>query len=287
MAKIRLGEAECISSMPIYHALEESPLSLEAHLIKASQDKLNEMFLTGKLDVSLISAMEYAKYANQCYLLPNISVSTDGKEGSVFLFSEVPVTELEKKCVVLSAESTERALLKILLDHYYHVDVEYHDTKSTDLEQMLKEADAALLAGDAAMLINQQVKKQNLPYVVTDLCAAWTEFTGEKMVFAVWAVQKEFAENNFDEVNKVSQVLQHSKSLALQQMSTVLEVARRNSNLPLPLLEEYYQHIYYDFDESYRRALITFFDYAYKSGLIKERVRLNVWDEKKESTNSI
>ncbi len=280
MARLKLGQADYLNCLPIYYALEEGQLPLEVDLIKGPQKKLNEMFLSKELDIAPISSIEYAKVAGQCYILPDISVSTNGQVGSVLLFSKVPVTELEKKRVALSAEAaTSEALLKILLDHYYHVEVEYL-TSEQNLDEIFNLADAVLLVGDKAMLFNQQVIKQKLPYIVTDLGAAWNEFTGEKTVFTIWAVHRKLVEKNREKIIQIAEGLHRSKLLGLQQMSTLLDISRRKSGLSLSLLEEYFKHFYYDFDDSHYHALITFFDYAYKSGIIGERVQLNIWEEK-------
>lgn len=279
MSILRLGQVDYINCMPVYHALEEGQLPLEAELVKGPPSKLNQMFLAGELDITPISSIEYARNADKCYILPNLSISADGKVASIYLFSRLPVTELEGKRVALTSSSaTSVALLKILFEHYYHVEVEY-TTCEPNLDHMLDDADAALLIGDDAMIANQRIVNEGLPYLVTDLGEAWKQFAGEKMVFAIWVINREFADNNPDQVNLIAETLYRSKLLGLQQLPTLVDIARAKSGLPQELLEEYFKIICHEFDEEYRRGLITFYDYAYKSGLIKERVRLAVWGE--------
>ncbi|MBO8137765.1 MAG: menaquinone biosynthesis protein [Desulfotomaculum sp.] len=279
MTKLRLGQVDYINCMPVYHALEEGQIPLDATVVKGTPAKLNKMFLNGELDITPISSIEYARHASECFILPNLSISSDGRVGSIFLFSKVPVTELDGKQVALTTSSaTSVALLKILFEHYYHVDVEY-STMEPDLDGMLQNADAALLIGDDAMLANQRVSVEQLPINVTDLGEAWKEFTGEKMVFAVWVIRKDYAEHNKDQVTVITETLYRSKLIGTKQLETLIDIAARKSGLPRELLTEYFQLINHEFDEDYRRALITFYDYAYKSGLIEERVRLNVWGE--------
>ncbi|WP_031515792.1 menaquinone biosynthetic enzyme MqnA/MqnD family protein [Desulfofalx alkaliphila] len=279
MSKLRLGQLEYINCMPVYHALVEGQLPLEAELIKGPPAKLNQMFLNGELDITPVSSIEYARHADKCYVLPNLSISAEGKVTSVLLFSRVPVTELDgKKVALTSSSATSVALLKILFEHYFHVEVKY-TTMEPDFDSMINSADAVLLIGDDAMLANQQIRKGNLPFLVTDLGEAWYQFTGEKMVYALWVIRKEFADNNPEKVAQVGETLYRSKLLSLQQKSTLVEVARSKSGLPKKLLEEYFNIIRHEFGEDHQRALITFYDYAYKSGLIEERVRLAVWGE--------
>ena len=56
---------------------------------------------------------------------------------------------------------------------------------------MLIEADAGVLIGDPALRAMYEAPRLGLQ--VTDLGQAWRDWTGLPMVFAVWAVRKEFA----------------------------------------------------------------------------------------------
>lgn len=282
MAKLRLGQIDYINYIPIYHALEEGQLPLDVDLIKGSPSELSKLFSAGELEITPISAIEYIQYASQAYILPNISISSDGEIGSVFLFSRVPVTELEGKKVALSNHSpTPVALLKVLLEHYFHVEVEYVYMEA-DLDDMLANADAALLIDDKAIQTNQRVISEGLALTVTDLGLAWKEFTGEKMVFVVWVIRKDFADRHPSIVNNVVESLHRSKLLGMKQTSTLVEKVNKNIMLPKEVLENYFHTILLEFDDDYRRALNTFYDYAYKSGLIEERIKLSIWGESNE-----
>lgn len=279
MSRLQLGQVDYINCIPVYHAIEEGLVTMEADLVKGSPARLNKMFLTGKLVAAPISSIEYARNSERCLLLPGLSVSADGRSASMLLFSKIPVTELEGKNISLTKSSaTSVALLKVLFDHYYQVEVEYR-TAAPDLDKMLKKADGALLNGDDAIVAKQRVEDLNLPYYVTDLGEAWKQFTGEKMVFAVWVVQREFADNNPDIVNHICRTLQESKKIGIECYEDLIAKAQVRSGLPLKAIEDCLEHTRHDFDDDYKRALIAFYDYAYKSGLIDERVKLHVWGE--------
>lgn len=282
MSGLRLGKVDYINCLPVYHALEEGLLPLEVELVKGTPTQLNRMFLDGKIEATPISSIEYARNIDCCFILPELSISADGRVDSILFFSRIPVTELEAKKVCLTDSSaTSVVLLKVLLEHYYHVDVQY-ETAPPDLDKMLDVADGALLIGDDAMKAHYRVEQQGLPYHVTDLGEAWKQFTGEKMVYAVWVVRKAYAEANPQEVELICRSLQESKDIGQTQMTDIVAKAQKKSGLPLPLIEEYFKTIKHDFNEDYRRSLLTFYDYAYKSGLIDERVRLRVWGEASE-----
>ncbi|HOV79605.1 MAG TPA: menaquinone biosynthesis protein [Bacillota bacterium] len=277
MSRLRLGQVDHINCLPVYHAIEEGLLPLKVELVKGSPVYLNRLFLEGKLDITPVSSIEFARNADFCYILPEISISADGRVENILFFSKVPVTELDGKKISLTESSaTSAALLKVLFDHYYHVDVQF-ETSGSDLQGMLEKTDGALLIGDDAM--QAKVRERGIRCHVTDLGQAWKQLTGEKMVYAVWVVRKEYAESNPDEVSLVSKFLVESKNIGLSQVPSLVNKAKKRSGLPKHVIAGYFEAFRYDFDENCRRALLMFYDYAYKSGLIDERVKLRVWGE--------
>ncbi|ABO50709.1 protein of unknown function DUF178 [Desulforamulus reducens MI-1] len=279
MGKIRFGQVDYLNTLPVFHALEDGLLPFDGELIKGPPTMLNKMFMEDQLEVASISSVEYARNIDKCIILPNLSVSADGPVQSILLFSRAPIVELEgRKICLTSSSATSVALLKVLFQHYYHLEVEYV-TQKPDLDSMMAEGDGALLIGDDAMRAHLRVKQEKLAYHVTDLGEAWKQFTGERMVYALWVIRKEFAKENPEVVNNLCHQLVEAKKLADQSLSAVLEKGRRRSGLPMEILEEYFNTINNAFAEDHRRALLTFYDYCYKSGLIEERVRLAIWGE--------
>lgn len=277
MSKIRLGQVDWINCLPVYYALEEGLLPLDVDLVKGSPTTLDRLFLSNQLDAALLSSIEYARNADKCVIIPGLSICAYGRVKSNLLFSKVPVTELEGKKVCLSESSaTGVALMKVLFDHYYDVNVEF-ETALPDLGSMMDRADGALLIGDAAMQAYEYVKEQQLAYHVTDLGEAWKQFSGAKMVYAVWVVRK--AGLDPAAVDCLSKTLLKSKEIGFSRLSVVSARAQQRSGLPISVIEDYFHTIKYEFSEDCKKALLTFYDYAYKSGLIDERVKLSVWGE--------
>lgn len=281
MTKLRLGQIYYLNCLPIYHALEEGMIPLEVELVRNAPAKLNAMFLKGELDITPISSIEYARNMEDCIILPNLSITADGRVASVLLFSKIPPTELEgRKVCLTSSSATSVVLLKVLFEHYYHVNVIY-ETMPPDLDAMLEKGDAALLIGDDALLTNYMVRHNDSPKLcITDLGEVWKKFTGEKMIYALWVIRREYAEKKPEEVERISKLLCLSKQKGWEEnLDSIINKAYKQTKLPKDILVNYFYTIKYEFDESCKRALLTFYDYAYKSGLIDDRVKLNVWGE--------
>jgi chorismate dehydratase len=280
VSKLHLGQVDYLNCLPVYYALEEGLSPLDVKLIKGPPTQLNRLFLSGELDITPISSIEYARNKEKCIILPHMSISSDGRVESILLFSRLPVTELDgKKVCVTSSSATSVVLLKVLFEHYYHVDVEFITTEP-DLDEMLTRADAALLIGDDAMLAHHRVLQEKLPLTVSDLGEAWKLLTGERMVYALWVIRREFAAAYPEEVSRIAKLLYASKLIGLDSMPAIIGKAKRRCPLPIAVLEDYFLNVIkHEFSDEYQHALLTFYNYAYKSGVIEDRVQLEIWSE--------
>lgn len=279
MSRLRIGQVDYINCLPVYHALEEGLLVDDFELVKGTPACLNRMFLAGELDVTPISSIEYARHSDRCVILPDLSISADGRVESILFFSRIPAIEMEgHRVAVTTSSATSVALLRILFEHYYHVETEMQPAQP-DLDAMLSASDGALLIGDDAMRAHREVRKAKQDLLVTDLGEAWKEFAGEKMVYAVWVVHAKLAEENPVMVERLNKLFLESRAVGLSHHDDLVKKAHRRTRLPHGTIKKYLQTIHHDLGESERRALCTYFDYAYKSGLINERVKLNIWGE--------
>ncbi len=279
MTRLRIGQVDYIDYLPVYHALEDGLLVEDLELVKGTPVALNKMFFKGELDIAPISSIEYARNSDQCVILPDLSVSTDGKAGNILLFSRLPVVEMEgKRVCVTTSSATAVALLRILFEHYYHVEAEIIPGEP-NLGAMLASSDGALLIGDEAMKARRKLMREKQDLVITDLGEAWKDFSGEKIVYTVWVAHAELAEAIPEIVNRVDSLLTESLAVGLNERKALAEKAHRRTKLPRGMINDYLEIVQYDLGEESRRALTTLFDYAYKSGLTDERIKLNIWGE--------
>src|SRR5690606_38832957 len=136
-----------------------------------------------------------------------------------------PLAELGGRPVALGSTSRTGVLLaRMLLETRVGVRPDYFRCPP-DLTQMLLEADAAVLIGDAALRARTDAPARGL--TVTDLGEAWREWTGLPMVFAVWAVRRDFAAAHPGVVKEVHQAFLTSRSLCLAELDTVAAAAAR------------------------------------------------------------
>src|SRR5580765_5037858 len=112
---MKVGRIGYINCYPVYGAIDRGAVTMPADLVTGTPAELNELLVAGELDVSVISAIEYARHAKDLVLLPNLAISCDGPVRSVALFSRRTVDQLDGRTVLLSASSrTSVALLELL-----------------------------------------------------------------------------------------------------------------------------------------------------------------------------
>jgi len=261
----RVGHIQFINSLPIYYGLVKESGILDLDLVKGLPTELNTLLLEGKLDVSPISSIEYARHRDDLLLLPGPTVSCRGPVGSILLLSRLPAEDLNDRKVALTTSSaTSHVLLRILLEKYYGVRPDYFSF-SDNLGEALKQGDGALLIGDSAL------EHRSAPDVhIYDLGREWLNFTGAPMTFAVWAVRREFALRHPDLVGHIWALFQDSLSYCASHIGEIALDASRWERFSASFLEEYFHSLTFGFEEDIRDGLRLFYTMAAGIGEVTE-----------------
>src|SRR5262245_52136515 len=170
---MRVGRIPYINCYPVYGAIDAGAVKLDAALIDGVPTKLNALMAAGELDVSVVSAIEYARASERYLLLPDLAISCDGPVRSVILFSKRPAAELGGRRVIVSRSSmTSVALIELLFEHVWHARPEFvpGDAEITDVARFDEEPhDARLVIGDAALLLGSRMSLEGADAVPSDL----------------------------------------------------------------------------------------------------------------------
>lgn len=272
MGRPRVGHIQFLNCMPLYYGLVKNGTILDVELTKGTPAELNRWLIEGKLDISPMSAIEYARNAGKFLIMPKLTVGSDGTVKSILLVSKVPAGELAGAKVALTNTSrTSQALVKIILKDKYGVEPEYFECPP-DLSRMLLEADAALLIGDPALRALDEYADGGL--YLYDLGAEWKELTGRKMVYAVWAVSREYYERNPELVEKVYSGFIRSMEYSIKNIQVIVGDAARWEHFDPGFLTDYFLSLKFDLDEEYQEDLIAFLKRAKELGYLEEIPRL-------------
>jgi len=243
----RVGHIQFLNCLPIYWGLMRSGALLDFDLQKDTPDQLNTALVAGDLDIGPISLVEYLRHADELLLLPDLAVGSDGPVLSVNLISTRPPAELDKRPVALGSTSRTGVLLaQMLLAEKYGAEPDYFRCPP-ELTQMLLEADAGVLIGDPALRALYEAPQNGLD--VIDLGQAWRDWTGLPMVFAVWAVRKDFAAANPGAVKDVHEAFQRSVELCLGELDEVATAAARWEPFDAATLANYFRALDFSLGE--------------------------------------
>lgn len=281
LGPVRLGYIDYLNCLPVYYGIEQGMIDLPVAVKKGSPAQLNQLFVQGALDITPISSIEYARHASATVILPDLSISADGRVTSVLLFHKVPLGAMHGRRFALTSHSAASVVLtKIIMQERYGAAPDYYRAEPNPAE-MLRDADACLIIGDNALLAahNPQLWALYPQLQVTDLGEAFKELTGQIMVFALWVIRREFAERNPDGVRLVANLFRASRDYAVAHMPDLVQAALVRRQLPRAAVEEHFRRIRHHFTEPYREGLRTYFRLAHKIGAIEAVPDLHVWGE--------
>ncbi|MFB6284910.1 MAG: menaquinone biosynthetic enzyme MqnA/MqnD family protein [Halobacteria archaeon] len=278
---VRVGRIDFANSDPVYYGLENGSVDVPGEtslkLIDGFPVALNSMLEHGDIDLAPISSIEYARSSQNYRILPDLSVTSDGKVVSIYLFSKKPPDELEEVAVTSTSE-TSVTLLRILLREKYGVEPEFH-RRDPYLEDMFEDCDAALVIGDHALLEYRKLENSEdsgADVEVLDLGEEWKEMTGEMMVYAVWAVR--------DDVEDVDVVNTHeglliSKKEGYRNLDVIAEDVAERLDLSYSVAEEYVALLDHGFDEGHARGLEKYYEFAEQNSEIESVPDIRIFEK--------
>lgn len=235
----RVGHIQFLNCLPLYWGLARTGALLDLELSKDTPERLSEQLIRGDLDIGPVTLVEYLRNADDLVAFPDIAVGCDGPVMSCVIVSQLPLEQLDRARVALGSTSrTSVRLAQLLLAERYGVEPDYY-TCPPDLGLMMREADAAVLIGDAALRANLH-DAPRLGLQVHDLGRMWKEWTGLPFVFAVWAARKDFLAAHPEQTARVHEAFLASRDLSLEEVTKVAEQAARWEAFDAEVLEQYF-----------------------------------------------
>lgn len=188
----RIGHIEFLNVLPLNYGYRHAAQDLQ--IVYGVPTFLNGELEAGRIDLSNVSSIEYARHSDDLLIMPKICVRADDAVTSIILVSRKPIEQLRDDKIILTSKSaTAQRLLKIILHESYDAAPDY-ETRSVAVDNPIDDdATAALLIGDDALQIYLHPPKN---FHVYDLGKLWHKLTGRQMVYALWAVGKKFAANH-------------------------------------------------------------------------------------------
>ena len=269
---MRIGYINYLNCYPFYHHMLHKEAVPGVEIVPGYPAQLNGWMRDGSLDLSPVSAGAFPSLQEKVSILPQFCLSSIGYVRSVILRSNLPIEDLDGRSVGLtSASETSVALLKILLEKYYHLKPRYVPVAPNP---DMKGVDAALVIGNDAMVEPPQI----VPYIY-DLGDLWMRKTGHPVVFAIFIVQNDFLAAHRSDYERVIESYKKSLGELRTNSNEVIECAlRKYPNIPYDL-QTYYDLLKFEFTDQFKDAVRFYYDEAAMLGVLPPVNRLSFVNE--------
>lgn len=178
MKPVRLGAVDYLNARPLVFGLE---LRHGFALQFDPPSKCAALLHEGSIDVGMIPSIEYLRGHEPYCAVPDVAIVSEGPVASVAMFATRPLHEVRSIAADTSSR-TSVGLLRVLCYETLGIDPEFIPMPPRPVA-MLRQCDAALLIGDAALFFDHGAA--NVQKV--DLGEQWTAMTGLPFVWAFWA----------------------------------------------------------------------------------------------------
>lgn len=237
MNKIRISAVAYTNTKPFIYGINHSDVLNQIDLSLDIPSDCAAKLIDGTVDVGLIpvAAIPHVPNAN---IISDYCIGSVGAVNSVFIFSNVPVSEI--RTLRLDSHSrTSNNLAKVLLKFHFKQEVSY----TTDIHA---QTDAIVLIGDRTF-----GKKDDYAFVY-DMGEEWMNFTGLPFVYAAWVANKVIPEAFINEFNT-----------ALKQgLAARKELLKTLPVNPVFDLDDYLMHkLDFELTDKKREALSLFLSY--------------------------
>jgi chorismate dehydratase len=186
MRPLRISAISFLNTAPLMwnfeHSAEAAQLKHSFEITYTVPSQCADALHAGSADIGIIPAAEYTRIPG-LLILPDVAIAARGPVRSILLVSNKPIEEIRTVAADTNSRTTI-ALARLLFRKWWGGDRELV-SMSPRLDQMLATCDAAVIIGDAALLVDRT------RYATYDLAEEWLKLTGKPFVFAFWAVRME------------------------------------------------------------------------------------------------
>lgn len=254
----RIGMVHYINMAPITETWKSRNNTSGWQLVEASPAALNRMIAEGDIDLGFVSSHEYGVRPDRYVLLEDLSISSNGAVGSVFLFSRVEPEKLSGARVLLSVQSkTSVCLVRIALEKFFKTQPVYFEDEVCNAEK--RHADAVLAIGDDALRLNVE----GIYRYKIDLGDLWMRYTGLPFVFGICAARNEFVQANPGLVSEIHRELLNCRDIGNSGLIDICSTAAPRIPMDIETCHNYLKGIEYNLGPKKMEALERFYTYLF------------------------
>jgi len=271
--KTKVGIPRCLCAAPFVSALANRDHS-NLEFVENSPTILQEELLSGGLNVSFVSSLMLGRQPGRYKILPGLSITASGS-GAVYLFSHVPLKQLQGGSVCLAADcDTSIELTKLVLEQFNNVTPDYipHNEATGDPHQF----DAVLVDGDNALRL---LEKADHLYQF-DLGDIWKRKTGLPLVLSVCLVREEYCNKEKENVLSVYKELLCCRNEGSADIEETCKIYAPTIPFTKQKCREYFDVIEFDLGRKKMESLEIFLKFMSDKGVLQSEIgELNIFSE--------
>ncbi|MDQ2840522.1 MAG: menaquinone biosynthesis protein [Acidobacteriota bacterium] len=168
-----------LNSTPLVWGMQYGPQKPQVDLNFSIPSECALDIERGGSEVGLVPVAEIARQGLE--IVPGVGITCKGSVRSILLFSRVPFSQIKTMAADASSRTSVH-LARVILRELYGSDPRIF-SQNPILREMLTDADAALIIGDPALML----EPETLGFEWLDLGTEWFRLTRLPMVFAAWA----------------------------------------------------------------------------------------------------
>lgn len=273
-SRLRIAAIGFLNPAPLMWDFEHEPLqsqlALRYQIDRMSPAECADRLATGAADIGLVPIAALASNPGLC-IFPGCIIASKGRVRSLLLVRRASQSLQDVRSVAAdTASRTTLAYTRILFRQWGNTRVDFQPA-AANLDAMLKQADAAILIGDPALLALEErahrLARSGESLIYHDLAAEWHTLTGLPFVSAVWCTT--VSGGAWDE--KIAGDFIQSRDHGLQNIEAL--VAEWSSRIPIPsaTIRAYLTtNIHYILDEECIEGMRGFFRMAVEAGVLPE-----------------
>lgn len=267
--KLRVAAIDFLNPAPLMwdfeHPPEQARLAERYAVSYTRPSACAADLLGGRADLGLIPV---AALTAELVVVPGCTIASRGKVRSILLILKVPHTlETARTVAADTASLSSVAYARVLFRKFAGNDPVFVAAEA-DPVAMLREADAALVIGDPALLALEaraEIERGAGPCVWLDVAEVWGRWTGLPWVAAVWAARADAV----GDLGRVVDDLVGSRDHGLAHIEELVREWTPRIALPSATIREYLtRNIYYTLDAACVEAIAVFRRYAAEVGAL-------------------
>jgi cyclic dehypoxanthinyl futalosine synthase len=279
--QIRLSAVRYLNARPLLHGLLHNMSEGRFHVDLHTPSELTRMLIEEETHVALAPIATLAHHGG-LELIPEVAIGCDGDVGSVVLFSEVQVEDLDE-VIVDSASRTSAILLRLILRHLRPGREPRYVTQNVGQQALgaqspVRGTRGALVIGDAALESRGSFAHE------LDLGRAWKDWTGLPFVFAAWLARRDGSNATMTR-HDVDQLIASYESGAASIASIAASWSGHNPQSAATYERYLTEQIRYRLDENALAGLREFLDRAAEARLLPP-VELSMWADSRARTRA-